>query len=213
MLSLLTASFLAVGLVFFIGGLIEVGTALRLLRARRAQGAGRGWTQVDAIVVASAGALTSPFTHQRCVMFTLVLLRRRLHESLGAGALFFTEQVPFFVVTPDGNSIAVDQKKQKVFMLGLPVLDRPLPFLPNTIAGLLVQRFGRYGHLWAEEHVVRVQQTTLDDGAAVHALCADGVVVLLSTTPLRTLGRAALARGAAAVAAGLMNFLFFWWLH
>ena len=120
----------------------------------------------------------------------------------------FNEARPFSLVTAEGRTIAVDQKS--VFILGLDVVEKPLPFLPNTIAGLLVQRFGRKGHIWAEEHVVRARESSLDDGATVHALCDNGAVKMLSTTPLRRLGTAALARGLGAVAAGGLNFFLFW---
>lgn len=212
MLSLLAGSFFAVAIICVLGGLIELRTALRLLRARPGTGE-RGLSTVDATIQATDGVLASPLGNHRCVMFTLVLLRRRLHESVGAGALFFNEARPFSLVTADGRTIPIDQKKQPVFIFGLDVVDRPLPFLPNSIAGLLVKRFGHKGQIWAEEHVVRAQESSLDDGATVHALCEDGAVKMLSTSPLRKLGAAALARGGGAVVAGLVNFAFFLWLR
>ncbi|MDP2341973.1 MAG: hypothetical protein Q8O67_13530 [Deltaproteobacteria bacterium] len=212
MLPLIAGSFFAVAVVCVVGGLVELRTAIRLLSARMGTG-DRGLTNMEAKVAATDGVLASPLANRSCVMFTLVLLRRRLHETVGAGALFFNEVRPFSIVTPDGRSIPVDQKKHPVFILGLDVVEKPLPFLPNTIAGLLVQRFGRKGYIWAEEHVVRAQESALDDGATVHVLCEDGAVKMLSTTPLRTLGRGALMRGGLALAAGLLNFLFFWLIH
>jgi hypothetical protein len=209
MLTLISGSFFAVAALAIVGGLMELRTALRLLQAKKGKG-DHGLAAVDAVVTATDGVLESPLLKHRCVMFSLTLLRRRLHETVGAGALFFNEVRPFSLVTDEGATIAIDQKKQPVFMLGLQATEKPLPFLPQSIAGLLVQRFGRMGHVWAEEHVVRASETTLDDGANVHALVEDGVVKLLSTQPLQTLGRAACWRGAAAVVVAVISFVCFW---
>lgn len=215
MLALISGSFFAVAVLGIVGGILELRTALRLLSARpaAASGSSGGVCAVDAVVAATDGVLRSPLLQHRCVMFTLVLVRRRLHETVGAGALFWNEARPFDLVTDAGVRFAIDQKKQPVFVLGLQSTEKPLPFLPTAIAGLLIQRFGRKGHVWAEEHVVRATESTLDDGAAVHALVEDGVVKLLSTTPLRVLGRAAFARGAASVAVAAVAFLLFWFLR
>ena len=217
MLTLISGSFFAVAVLGIVGGILELRTALRLLSARKGRGDGKGSAErrvrVDAVVRATDGILESPLLKHRCVMFTLVLLRRRLHETVGAGALFWNEARPFSLVTDDGVTLDVDQKKRPVFVLGLDTTEKPLPFLPTAIAGLLIQRFGRKGHIWAEEHVVRATETTLDDGATVHALVEDGVVKLLSTQPLAALGRAAFVRGATAVVVAVVSFVFFWFLR
>lgn len=213
MMSLISGSFFAVAVIGIVGGILELRTALRLLRAKKGRGAAdEGLASVDAVVSATDGVLESPLLKHRCVMFTLVLLRRRLHETVGSGALFFNEVRPFALVADGGITFAIDQKKQPVFVLGLESTEKPLPFLPQTIAGLLIQRFGRKGHIWAEEHVVRATESCLDDGATVHALVEDGVVKLLSTQPLKALGKAAFARGAASVVVAAVSFAFFWFL-
>lgn len=213
MLTLISGSFFAVAVIGIVGGILELRTALRLMSARKGRADGKGVSAVDAVVKATDGVLESPLLKHRCVMFTLVLLRRRLHETVGAGALFWNEARPFALVTDHGVTLDVDQKKRPVFVLGLDTIEKPLPFLPTAIAGLLIQRFGRKGHIWAEEHVVRATETTLDDGAAVHALVEDGVVKMLSTQPLAALGRAAFVRGAASVVVAAVSFVFFWFLR
>ncbi len=214
MLALISGSLFAVAVVCVVGGLVELRTAVRLLGARAGTSPGEhGLTSIVAKISATDGVLASPLAQHRCVMFTLVLLRRRLHENVGGGALFFNEVRPFTLLMPDGGTIAIDQKQHPVFIFGLDVVEKPLPFLPNTVAGLLMQRFGHKGQIWAEEYVVRARESSLDDGATVHALCEDGAVKMLSTTPLRRLGSTALARGGAAVVAGVVNFVFFWLLR
>lgn len=211
MLALISGSFFATCVVALVGGIFETRTALRLLRAKHTSGKpGPGLVALDAVIRATDGVLESPLLKRTCVVFHLVLLRRRLHESAGAGALFFDEARPFSLVADDGSTLAVDQKKAPVFILGLKTTEQPLPFLPAAIAGLLVQRFGRKGHIWAEEHVVRATESSLDDGAAVHALVEDGVIRLLSTTPLSTLGRQSLMRGAASLVVAVVAFTAFW---
>lgn len=210
---LISGSFFAVAVLAIVGGILELRTAARLLSASTRTTAGSsGALALEARVRASGGILESPLLKQQCVMFSLVLLRRRLHETVGAGALFWNEYRPFSLVAGDGTTFEVDQKTTPVYFLGLTSTEKPLPFLPQAIAGLLVQRFGRMGQLWAEEHVVRATETSLNDGASVFALVEDGVVKMLSTQPLRTLGRAAALRGVAAVAVSAASFTAFWLL-
>ncbi len=214
MLALIAGSLFAVAVVALVGAIFELRTGLRLLLARRfaggVPGESAGLAAVEATIQATDGLLESPLLKRSCVLFHLVLLRRRLHETVGAGALFFDEFRPFNLVTDDGSTMAIDQKKQPVFILGLKSTEKALPFLPAAIAGLLIQRFGHKGHIWAEEHVVRATESTLDDGATVHALVEDGTVKLLSTTPLRVLGRHAVLRGGAGLVIAVGAAIGFW---
>lgn len=212
MLPMLAGSFFAIAVVAIVAGILELRTARRLLTAKTTPSPG-GLLSLEAEVRATDGYLESPLLKHRCVMFSVSLFRRRLHENVGAGALFFNENRPFSLVGKDGSTMAIDPKKNPVFFLGLSSTEKPLPFLPQSIVGLLVQRFGHKGQVWAEEHVVRASETTLDDGASVFALVEDGVVKMLSTQPLTRLGRAALLRGSAATAVALTAFSIFWLLR
>jgi len=184
MLVLISGSFFALAVLAIVGGILELRTASRLLLAptrTRGTSGTSGTLALEVRVRATGGILESPLLRQQCVMFSLMLLRRRLHETIGAGALFWNEVRPFSLVADDGATFEVDQKTNPVYFLGLQATEKPLPFLPQAIAGLLVQRFGRKGQLWAEEHVVRATETSLNDGASVFALVEDGVVKMLST--------------------------------
>jgi hypothetical protein len=206
MLALIQGALFAGAVVVFVAAAVELRTALRLLGLPRdvsqtASGA-RHRELIGRIDVAD-GALTGPLTQRRCVMFSLHLLRRSAHGEGPAGALHFHEQRRFSIVDDAGVRVDVDPRRDRVVVIDLPVDERPLPFLPAAIAGLLVQRFGRFGQLWAADHVVRARETVLAVDARVHALVDDGVVSLVSARPLRTIGLGALQRGlGAAVLAG-----------
>src|SRR5687768_13678683 len=110
MFALISGSFFAVAVVALVGAILELRTGARLVRARKfsggVPGAKAGLAAVAATIQATDGVLESPLLKRTCVLFHLVLLRRRLHETVGAGALFFDEVRPFSLVTDDGSTIA-----------------------------------------------------------------------------------------------------------
>jgi hypothetical protein len=199
--TLIAGGFFAVAVVALVAAIAELRTALQLTRAKAGD--------VSAVIDADAGTLTAPLSQRACVMFTLVLLRRRWFEKVPGGALTFNEHRRFSVVADDGRRFVVDPKTHSVAVLGLEHIEKALPFLPTAIVGLLVQRFGRKGQLWAEDYVVRAAESVLESGARVHALVEDGEVRVLSTTPLTTLGRAAAVRGAGAVVVAVVAAVLF----
>ena len=147
-------------------------------------------------VEADDGALRAPLAQVTCVVFVLTLVRRRLDQRRG-NALQFFEQRPFSVRVGE-RAWRIDQKQHTVAFVGLENVERPLPFLPQPVLGLLVTRFGHLGHLWAEDHVVVASEAVIADGARVHLFVVDGRVLSVSTKPLQALARSALLRAARA---------------
>lgn len=193
MLSMLLSLAAVVAAVAALAAVLELRTAWRFARAPQLRG----------VVEADDGALLSPLTRKTCVVFSLVLTRRQLEDRSGA-SLQFLEQRPFSVRTAD-RSWRVDKKGGPVAFVGLDVIDKPLPFLPQAVLGLLVQRFGHLGHLWAQDQVITAREAVLADGADVHLFIEANRVRTISPTPLATLAQAAFQRSVrAAVVSALL---------
>jgi hypothetical protein len=211
MLSLLTQGLFGVALLLLLGAVVELRTAWRFGRVRPGRASDPGSVAVEGTVDADDGVVLAPLSNTPCVQFSCVLVRCRLDHS-GRSALLFTEQRPFVVTTNDAR-VRIDVTAGPVVVTGLDAMEYPLQFLPQSVLGLLVQRFGHMGHIWAEDYVVSGRESCLAAGARVHALVHDGVVLTVSTKPMQALGRAALVRGLQAVGVGVTLAVAAWWLR
>ncbi|HEY1099394.1 MAG TPA: hypothetical protein VGF99_10710 [Myxococcota bacterium] len=166
-----------------LAALVELRTAWRLARADDVRGT----------IDAGHGSLIAPISHRHCAVFVVVLQRRRLDQRFMSGAEQFSEQRPY-TIHCDGRDFAVDHKQRPVPAIGFRVDEQKLPFLPQAVLGLLVQRFGHLGHLWAEDHVVVARESIVADGEQVHVFVERGEVRSISAVPLQTLAVAACKR-------------------
>jgi hypothetical protein len=199
LLVLLTTGMTFAASFLLMGGLVELRQGRRLLAA--------GPKGLRATVAASHGVLEAPLSKRACVLFSLTLTRKRAQERFPGGVLAFSEQRAFALVGHGphaGKRFAVDPAQKPVVLLGFPIVEKALPHLPTAIVGLLVQRFGRKGQLWAEDYAVTARESILGVGDEVHGLVEDGVVRLLSPEPLGALGRAAWRRGRNGLIAGVV---------
>ena len=190
---LLAQACLVVGGFVALTGYVELRAGLRVRSARKNGLKGQGLVQAQARVRADSGSITAPLSGQPAVMFHIGLSRRHVRDTTSRSVEVFLEQRPFSLVDDHGESLRVD--KGAVPILGLVPLSRPLPFLPASIAGLLVQRFGKKGALWAHDYVVRATEAALIDGASVHVLLQDGVAQMVSLRPLDDVAAVSLQRG------------------
>jgi hypothetical protein len=190
--------------VLFLAGTLALTAAIVELRQGRRLLA-HPERDVHCTVQTPQGALNAPLTNRPCASFTLTLSRRRVQERMPGGVLVFAEARPF-TLAPLGRpneTIAVDPEKRPVVLLGFEPVQKPLPHLPTAIVGLLVQRFGKRGYLWAEDYAVTARESALTVGLEVHAFVEDGMVRLLSARPLQETGRAAWKRGLVGVGGGI----------
>jgi hypothetical protein len=201
MLGLVSQAFLGIAMLLLLGSAVELRTAWRFGRLRPGRASDAGGVEVEGTIDADHGVLEAPLSKTPCVLFSCILIRRRLDHS-GRQALLFSEQRPFVFATADAR-LPVDLKTGAVVVTGLDADERALPFLPQSILGLLVQRFGHMGHVWAEEYVVSGRESCIAAGARVFGYVKDGVLMTVSTKPMGMLGRAALVRAGQAMAVSL----------
>ena len=199
---LLVPAAIAVACVALTAALFEARTAWRLSRLRRRQDAEDKGPFETSAVVEIEDALTAPLSGDRVALFSLLLIRRGVKER-SASVAHFAEERPFDVVDDIGTRYRVNSKKRSVVLVGLPMSEKPLPFLPQRVAALLIQRFGRFGQQWADGYAISGRETVLKDGASVFAMVDRGEIRTLSAKPLRHLARAALMRSLRTGAVGL----------